>query len=67
MTKKRPRHCAGKHGYETLEAARAAAFHLARRKQEVGEPIASYLRAYKCSCGKFHFGKTRGINWEAVK
>jgi hypothetical protein len=57
----------GKRAFPTLDAARAAAADMARRKEKQGSPIVTYLRAYGCACGQFHFGKTRDIDWSRVK
>lgn len=57
----------GKQAYPTLQAAQAAAAGMARRKDKQGNTIVTFLRAYGCPCGKFHFGKTREIDWSQVK
>jgi hypothetical protein len=63
MPKSRMRKCHdGKVAFDTLEQAKAAASGMARRKATQGNPVVTYLRAY----GKFHFGRTREINWDLV-
>lgn len=65
--KRRMRKCHdGKVPFDTLEQAKAAAAGMARRKAARGNPIVTHLRAYGCACGKFHFGRTREINWDLV-
>ncbi len=64
----RQRRChEGKRAYPTLDAARAAAAAMAQRKDRQGQTIVTWLRAYGCACGAFHFGKTREIDWSRVK
>lgn len=66
--KKRMRRCHdGKHSFPTLQAAQAAAAAMAQRKDRQGNTIVTFLRAYGCPCGRFHFGKTRDIDWSKVK
>lgn len=57
----------GKRTFPTLEAAKTAAAALAHRRREQGNVIAAFLRAYGCSCGGFHFGSTKDIDWSKVK
>lgn len=57
----------GKRAFPTLEAAQAAAAALAHNKAKQSNTIVTFLRAYGCACGKFHFGKTRNIDWSQVK
>jgi hypothetical protein len=57
----------GKHSFPTLQAAQAAAAGMAKRKEKQGHAIVTFLRAYACHCGKFHYGKTREIDWSRVK
>lgn len=57
----------GKNSFATLEQAQAAASDMARKKQRQGNPIVTYLRAYGCACGKFHFGRSKDIDWSKVK
>lgn len=57
----------GKKPFPTLQAAQAAAAMLAKRKDRQGNTIVTFLRAYGCPCGKYHFGKTRDIDWSKVK
>lgn len=57
----------GKQSFGTLKEAQAAAAHLAYRRDKQGAPIVTFLRAYGCECGKFHFGKTKDIDWSKVK
>ncbi len=56
----------GKRSFPTLEAAQAAAKALARLLDKKGIPIVTFLRAYGCQCGNFHFGKTKEIDWSKV-
>lgn len=64
---RRMRKChAGKVAFDTLDQAKAAASGMARRKGKQGNPVVTMLRAYGCACGKFHFGRTREINWDLV-
>lgn len=58
--------CKGKVGYPTLQAAQAAAAAMAAKKAKKGATIVSFLRAYGCGCGKFHFGKTKQIDWSKI-
>ena len=58
-TKKRP--------FATLAVAQASAAGLARRRKLQGNAIVTFLRAYVCACGSFHFGRTRDIDWSRVK
>jgi len=48
--------------YPTLQAAQAAAAGFARRAS-----IVTFLRAYRCSCGQHHVGRTKTIDWSKVK
>ena len=57
----------GKKPYPTLQAAKAAAAQLADKRANQGVPIVSFLRAYGCACGKFHFGSSRVIDWDRLK
>lgn len=57
----------GKKTYPTLEAAQQAAAIVAKKKDKQGNPIVTYLRAYGCHCGGFHFGKSKEIDWSKVK
>jgi len=57
----------GKKPYPTLQAAKIAAAQLADKRALQGVPVVSYLRAYQCACGKFHFGSTRVIDWDRFK
>lgn len=57
----------GKQRYATLKEAQAAAAALAHRKAKQGNPIVTFLRAYRCACGGFHFGNTRNIDWSKVR
>lgn len=57
----------GKQAFSTLQAAQAAAAAMARRKDKQGKTIVTFLRAYGCPCGKYHFGKTGDIDWSKVK
>lgn len=67
-SKARMRKCHdGKQRYQTLKDAQAAAALMAARRAKQGSPIVSFLRAYGCACGGFHFGKTRDIDWSKVK
>ena len=69
MTKRKNshRHCGDKKRYDSLQSAQCAAVALARDMSKRGTPIVTFLRAYKCqSCGGFHFGHTRDINWGAI-
>ena len=54
--------CARKMSYPTLQAAQAAAAGFARRAS-----IVTFLRAYRCSCGQHHVGRTKTIDWSKVK
>lgn len=56
----------GKAPYPTLQLAQAAAAGLARRKDRQGNRIVTWLRAYRCTCGSFHIGKSRSIDWSRV-
>ena len=56
----------GKKPFPTLQAAQAAAAMLAKRKDRQGNTIVTFLRAYQCHCGKYHFGRTRDIDWSKV-
>lgn len=67
-TRRRMRRChEGKQAFPTLQAAQVAAASMARRKDKQGNTIVTFLRAYGCPCGKYHFGKTRDIDWSLVK
>lgn len=57
----------GKVAFPTLQAAQSAAAAMAARKDRQGNPIVTFLRAYGCACGAFHFGRTRNIDWSRVK
>lgn len=66
-SKARMRRCHdGKRAFDTIEQAKAAAAALARNMERKGQPIVTHLRAYGCACGKFHFGRTRDIDWQRV-
>lgn len=68
LTKKRIRKCCeGKRRFSTLKEAQQAAAALAFNKKRQGAPIVTFLKAYGCpSCGGFHFGRTKKIDWDAV-
>ena len=58
--------CSGKKRYNTLQEARVGAAKLAADRAAQGDPVLTYLRAYKCQhCGGYHFGSCRRIDWEA--
>lgn len=57
----------GKKPYPTLQAAKRAAVQLADKRARQGNPVVSFLRAYGCSCGQFHFGSSRQIDWDRVR
>lgn len=57
----------GKRRFSTLREAQAAAAGMAKRKDKQGNTIVTFLRAYGCACGGYHFGKTKEINWALVK
>lgn len=56
------RKCGRKIKYETLDDAKRAAAIFAKKKG-----VVTILQAYGCHCGKFHFGRTRQIDWDRVK
>lgn len=59
--------CKGKKAaFDSMDAAKKAAASMANRKAKKGNPIVSFLRAYGCSCGKFHYGSSRQIDWSRV-
>lgn len=67
-TRHRMRRCHdGKASFPSLKAAQIAAASMAARKDRDGNPIVTFLRAYGCPCGRFHFGKTRDIDWSRVR
>lgn len=55
------RKCGSKVSYATIEAAKKGAAMFAEKKK-----IITILRAYGCSCGKFHFGRTKDIDWSKL-
>lgn len=57
----------GKRRFNTIEEAKSTVNSLIRHKKKQGNDIVTFMRAYGCACGGFHFGKTRGINWDAIK
>lgn len=64
---KKDKKCGGKAGYPTLQAAQAAAAAMCRKKAKQGTPVVTFLRAYGCHCGRFHYGGTREIDWSKIK
>jgi hypothetical protein len=63
----KPRKCPHrKLRHDTEEQARAAMNALLRRRDKRGNPIVALMRVYGCSCGGFHVGSSRGINWDKV-
>jgi len=65
---KRMKRChEGKQRFDTLKQAQAAASSMADRKAKQGNQIVTWLRAYGCPCGGFHFGKTKDIDWSRVR
>lgn len=67
-SKRRMRRCCrDKRAFDTLEEAKRAAAGMAYRKAKKGIPIVTHLRAYGCPCGKFHYGKTKQIDWDRVR
>lgn len=64
---KKNKRCDGKVAYPTLKAAQAAAASMCARKSKQGSPVVTFLRAYGCACGRFHYGRTRDIDWSKVK
>lgn len=64
---KRDRRHDGKRAFPTLEAAQRAAAALAANRARKGQTIVSFLRAYGCHCGQFHFGRTKAIDWSRVR
>lgn len=66
--KSRMRRCHdGKKRYETHAEATTARVGMINRKRTTGNAVATFLRVYGCACGGFHFGRTKEINWAAVK
>ena len=61
--------CNGKKKYNSLQEANDALHGMMRKKEKQGalKVVVSAMRAYGCPCGKFHFGRTRGINWDLIK
>lgn len=59
--------CGRKVAHPTLQAARAAAARLAVARALAGNPIVTFLGAYRCRCGKWHVGGTGRIDWDRVK
>ena len=39
---------------------------LLRRREKEGNPIVAVMQVYGCSCGGFHVGSSRAINWDRV-
>lgn len=67
-TQRRMRKCCnGKRKFPTMHDAQMAAASMARRKDKQGNTIVTFMRAYGCPCGSFHFGRTRDIDWSKVK
>ncbi len=62
----RRKSCARKQRFATLKEAQAAASNMARNKAAKGNPVVSFLRAYGCECGGFHYGNTKQIDWDLV-
>jgi hypothetical protein len=63
----KPRKCPQrKLRHNTEEQARAAMNALLRRRDKQGNPIVAVMKVYGCSCGGFHVGSSRGINWDKV-
>lgn len=60
------RRCANKRSYDTLDQAKSAAAGLVALRKKQGNPVVTFLRAYGCHCGKFHFGNTKNIDWAKV-
>ncbi len=65
-TKKRNKACDGKVRFNSLKEAQDSLYGMKRRKDKQGKQIVSVLRAYGCSCGGFHYGKTGKIDWSKV-
>lgn len=58
----------GKRAYDTQQQAQAAIAGMCRRRARQGEPIVSFMRAYRCGfCAKWHVGSSRSINWSKVR
>lgn len=57
----------GKKTYGTLQEAQLAAKMIMHKTAKSKDPRVSLLEAYGCSCGKYHIGKTGGIDWDLVK
>lgn len=67
MSKAKPsKKCAGKVAYPTLQAAQIAAAKMCKDKAKKGNAVVTFMRAYGCHCGKFHYGRTRQIDWSQV-
>lgn len=64
---KQRRACDGKRRFGTLGEAQRAAAEMVARKDRQGLTIVTWLRAYGCRCGGFHFGRTRQINWDVIR
>lgn len=65
--KRQPRKCPKrKRRFNTEEEARASMHALLRRREKEGNPIVSVMQVYGCSCGGFHVGSSRAINWDRV-
>ena len=56
----------GKRPYDSLQEAQTAAIVIVKSKAKGKNPIVSHMRAYACACGKFHIGRTKGINWDLL-
>lgn len=66
--KTKTKRCGNKRSYDTLLKAQEAVVILLKARQKQGNAVAVFLRAYGCPhCGKFHYGRTRNINWDLLK
>jgi hypothetical protein len=64
---RKPRKCPHRKQRHNTEAQARAAMHaLLRRRDKQGNPIVAVMQVYGCSCGGFHVGSSRGINWDKV-
>lgn len=67
MTEKRLKTCEKKIKYKTLEEAKKQAWWTIERNRMKGDPQVTFVRAYGCSCGSYHVGRSKEINWEALE
>jgi hypothetical protein len=55
-----------KRSYPTHDAAHHALNAWLAKRYASTAPLVTVMRAYRCQCGLFHIGSTKGLYWDAI-